>query len=237
MQDANVPAKFPIPWANAAGAGAIRTIPTASQIGVQNGAASLTDGFPPNCLIPIAAGGSWPFGQDMNGILKQLTAWARWLQAGGPLYYDATFSAAIGGYPLGAQLADASTPGLFWTSTADNNTTDPTVGGANWIVSFSHNTTSGGMIHRFPDGIIDLSFTTLINFSGAGYFGNTITYPVAFPHNTFDIMISYSGNTPPLGGVTVSAEPIDRFTCQLTTNSTGFGVSGVVAMNVRVRGN
>jgi hypothetical protein len=103
--------------------------------------------------------------------------------------------------------------------------------------AFSHSIVSGGLIHTFPDGIIDLSFTTLINFSGAGYFGNTVTYPVAFPHNTFDIMTSYSGTTPPLGGVTVSAEPIDRFTCQLTTNSTGFGVSGVVAMNVRVRGN
>jgi hypothetical protein len=104
-------------------------------------------------------------------------------------------------------------------------------------ITFSHATTSGGMIHTFPDGIIDLSFTTLVNFSGAGYFGNTVTYPIAFPNGTFDIQVCYSGTTPPLGGVTFSAEPIDKNTCQITTNSTGFGVSGIVAMNVRVRGN
>lgn len=131
MQDSNIPVKFPIVWGNAAGSGAIRAIPVASQIGVQNGAASLTDGFPPNCLIPIASGGSWPYGQDFNGILKQITAWNQWAQAGGPVGYDAAFSASIGGYPRGAVIASA-TFGQFWLCTADNTTTNPDAGGANW---------------------------------------------------------------------------------------------------------
>lgn len=132
MQDSQTPPKIPLPWGNSAGGSFIRTVPTASQIGIQNGAASLTDGFPPNCFIPIATGGAGPFGQDMNGILNQITAGLRWAQAGGPIFYDAVFSAAIGGYPKATVLSKVSTPGLFWISTVDNNTTDPDASGANW---------------------------------------------------------------------------------------------------------
>lgn len=132
MQDSGIPAKFPIPFANNAGAGFIRAIPQASQVGVQNGAASLFDGFPPNCFIPIASGGSWPFAQDFNGILNQTTRWCQWLQAGGPLFYDAAFSTAIGGYPKGAVLNSSVTNALQWVSTVDNNTTNPDSGGTNW---------------------------------------------------------------------------------------------------------
>jgi hypothetical protein len=132
MQNSGIPTKFPIPFANGAGSGQIRVIPEASQIGVQNGAASLTDGFPPNCFIPIAAGGSWPFGQDFNGLLKQATQWLQWTQAGGPIAYDATFQAAIGGYPQGSIIASATTANLWWLSTTDNNTTNPDSGGAGW---------------------------------------------------------------------------------------------------------
>jgi microcystin-dependent protein len=132
MQDSNIPAKFSIPFANGAGAGYIRTVPQASQISVQNGAASLTDGFPPDCFISIAAGGSWPFGQDFNGLLNQSTAWNRWQAAGGPVTYDATFSSGIGGYPKGAVLMNANMNG-WWRNTVDNNTTNPDTGGANWV--------------------------------------------------------------------------------------------------------
>ena len=103
-----IPTKFPIPFANSAGGSYIRPIPRASQIGTQNGAASLTDGFPPNCFVPIAAGGSWPFGQDMNGLMNQVTKWLQWNQAGGPIFYDSSFSSSIGGYPNGAILLSAA---------------------------------------------------------------------------------------------------------------------------------
>jgi hypothetical protein len=130
-----VPPKFPIPWGNSAGSSYIHSIPKTSQIGIQNGAASLTDGFPPLTFLPVGAGGAPPFGSDFNGILMQITQWAQWQAAGGPIVYDSAFSSSIGGYPLGAVLSSA-TPGNLWFNTVDNNTTDPDTGGAGWT-SFS----------------------------------------------------------------------------------------------------
>lgn len=130
MLAANIPAKFNIPFGNNAGGSFIRTIPQASQIGIQDGAASLADGFPPLTMNPV---GTPPFGQDMNGILFESTSWARWYSAGGPVPFDATFSAAVGGYPKGSQVASATTFGVWWLSTVDGNTTDPDAAGAGWV--------------------------------------------------------------------------------------------------------
>lgn len=131
MLASNIPAKFPIPFANSAGAGYIRTIPVSSQIGITNGAASLTDGFVPLNFLPVGSGGVPPFGQDFNGLLNEITSWNRWAQAGGPVGYDSAFSTAIGGYPKGAIIA-AATAGNFWLCTVDNNTSDPDTAGAGW---------------------------------------------------------------------------------------------------------
>lgn len=131
MQSTDIPSYFPIPFGNSAGAGYIRTIPEASQIGITDGAASLTDGFPPLCFQPVSSGGVPPFGQDFNGLLNQLSAGMRWLQAGGMPVFSSTYATAIGGYPKGAVLARSSGDG-FWISTADNNSANPDTGGANW---------------------------------------------------------------------------------------------------------
>ena len=133
MLIASIPAKFPKYWAQNAGGSYIRAIPEASQIGIQAGAASLTDGFPPLTFTEVAAGGVPPFGQDANGILQQITQWNQWQNAGAPVFYDSVFSAAVTGYPQGAVLANASTLGLFWINQVDANTTDPDTGGANWL--------------------------------------------------------------------------------------------------------
>lgn len=136
MSSTDIPSKFNIPWANSAGASYTRSIPQASQIGIQNCAASLTDGFPPLTFVPQASGGCPPFGQDFNGILKQITQWSRWGAAGAPVYYDSGFSAQIGGYPKGAVLQSTILQGRMWLSTADNNGTNPddqTGAAANWI--------------------------------------------------------------------------------------------------------
>ncbi|VVD90400.1 Tail fiber protein [Pandoraea communis] len=111
--------------------GAKQTIPEASQIGVVDGRASLNDGFPPLTRTPIAAGGVPPFGTDMNGILFMVSAWTRWLNAGGQVGFDATFSADtnVDGYPMGAVLARADGMG-FWLSLMDNNTSNPDSPGA-----------------------------------------------------------------------------------------------------------
>lgn len=136
MLAANVPASFPIPWANGAGAGFITTpIPTASQISVTPGRASLTDGFPPLNFTPVSAGGVPPWGADSNGILNEITANLQWFQAGGTPIYNSAFSTAIGGYPNGALLASANGTGM-WRSTVDNNLTNPDAAGAGWVTAF-----------------------------------------------------------------------------------------------------
>lgn len=138
MQFSDIPAKFQIPFGNAAGTGYINLIPTASQIGITNGAASLTDGFPPDAFLQSSAGGAGPFGSDFNGILYQVTAWSRWQNAGATVSYDATFSTAIGGYPKGAVLAGATT-GTLWLNTTDNNTTNPDSAGVGWVPLLGNN--------------------------------------------------------------------------------------------------
>ena len=120
MQLTNTPGKLVLPFANA---GAKNTIPTASQIGITAGAASLTDGFPPLTRTPIAAGGVPPSGLDMNGILFQLSAILRWANAGGGYAYDSTFAndSNVNGYPKGARVMRSDGLG-YWFNTVENNT-------------------------------------------------------------------------------------------------------------------
>jgi microcystin-dependent protein len=135
MQRSDVPVKFTIPFANSAASPANkRQVPTASQIGIQGGAASLTDGFPPVTFQPLASGGVPPWGADFNGLLNQITAWTRWLSAGVPTSYDSVFQAAIGGYPLGSIVESATTSGRLWTSLVDNNVTNPDTFGVGWRI-------------------------------------------------------------------------------------------------------
>lgn len=129
MQASNAPTKIQTPFANA---GDKQTIPVASQIGITDGRASYTDGFPPLTRTPVVAGGVPPFGTDMNGILNAVTAIQQWQSAGGRFVYDAAFAAAIGGYPKGASLQKADGSGA-WLCTTDNNSTNPDTGGAGWL--------------------------------------------------------------------------------------------------------
>jgi hypothetical protein len=131
MQDSNVPAKYPVLFASSAPAGNVTSpIPATAQ---SNGLVSFPTGWQQINFTPLAAGGVPPWGKDFNGLFNVVTAWQQWAQAGGPIFYDAAFSAAIGGYPKWAMLANAATVGLFWISLVDNNTTDPDAGGANWL--------------------------------------------------------------------------------------------------------
>lgn len=137
MKIADIPSRFPIPFGNSAGASYIRSVPEASQIGIQNGAASLTDGFPPLNFQPVGSGGVPPFGQDMNGILNLITKWSQWQGAGSPVTYNSTFSTSIGGYPKGALLAATGFAG-FWVNLVDDNTSNPDSGGANWSAFYPY---------------------------------------------------------------------------------------------------
>jgi hypothetical protein len=134
MLAANPPLKFPKIWGQNAGGPFIRPIPVDSQIGINPGFASLNDGFPPLTMTPIAAGGVPPFGQDMNGILQQITQVQQWQQAGGGWQFDADFAPIIGGYAQGAVLYSKVVLGRQWISTVDNNVTDPdSASAANWM--------------------------------------------------------------------------------------------------------
>jgi hypothetical protein len=133
MLSSSIPAKFGLTFASGAVAPTFLTpqIPDAPQT---NGHASMTDGFPPLNFQQIAAGGIPPWGADMNGLMKQVSAWLQWQAAGNAgIFYDAAFSTKIGGYPKGAFLQKLSTQDRYWISTADNNTANPDTGGANWI--------------------------------------------------------------------------------------------------------
>lgn len=135
MNITDLPARFPIPFANNAGGAYIRPIPQAHQTVVPgvDAPASLYDGFPPETMTPEGSGGIPPSGKDFNGILNAVTAVLQWMQAGGPATFDSTFSTAIGGYPKGAQLASTVTTGLIWVSSTNANTANPDVDATNWI--------------------------------------------------------------------------------------------------------
>ena len=128
MQVSGIPTKFPVAFAASAGPTYVRPVPVTT---ANPAAASFTLGFPPITFLPLGAGGSPPDGRDFNGILNEITLWNQWQQAGAPVFYDAAFSAAIGGYPKGAIIA-AATVGNYWFSTVDDNVTNPDAGGAGW---------------------------------------------------------------------------------------------------------
>ena len=142
MQLSNIPGKLVLPWATS---GNKNTIPVASQIGITAGAASLTDGFPPLTMTPVAAGGVPPAGQDMNGILYEMSNILRWANAGGGYAYDSTFASDthVGGYPKGARVMRSDGTG-YWLNTVENNTTDPEAAGAaaaGWVPDYQSGAT------------------------------------------------------------------------------------------------
>lgn len=158
---ASIPAKFPIPWANSAGGSFTRAIPVTSQIGTTNGAASLTDGFPPLNFLPVGSGGVPPDGRDVNGILKQITLWSQWAGAGGTVIFDGTFATAIGGYPRGSVL-HSSSGDFLWMSTIDNNTGDPDAGAPGWTQQLSLGvlTTGDWKFRPTPENLLSQGWVT-----------------------------------------------------------------------------
>jgi hypothetical protein len=160
MQSTNIPTKIPLPFAYAAGVSYIESIPSASQIGIIDGKASLHDGFPPLTFQAISLGGVPPFGSDFNGILNEITAITQWQQAGGMFIYDAAFSSTIGGYPKGAVLQKEDLSGM-WLSTVENNINNPDTGGYGWISANvqSFNTRTGNVTLTYNDVTTALTYT------------------------------------------------------------------------------
>ena len=88
------------------------------------GKATYDSGYPPLTMTAISAGGIPPAGQDMNGILYDITRKQQWRDAGGGFPFDSVFATAIGGYPLGAIIPSSDFTG-FWQNTVNNNSVNP----------------------------------------------------------------------------------------------------------------
>ncbi|EBS8367291.1 phage tail protein [Salmonella enterica] len=105
----------------------------ATQQTKESGNAAYDSGFPPVTMTPISAGGIPPHGKDFNGLMHDITAAIRYVQAGGLYTYNADFAGAIGGYAKDAILAGVATTAV-WLNTSDDNLTDPEgADSAGWV--------------------------------------------------------------------------------------------------------
>lgn len=125
------PRQLAVPFAST---GDKNTIPDkATQQTKESGNAAYDSGFPPVTMTPISAGGIPPHGKDFNGLMHDITAAIRYVQAGGLYTYNADFAGAIGGYAKDAILAGVSTTAV-WLNTIDDNLTDPEgTDSAGWV--------------------------------------------------------------------------------------------------------
>lgn len=179
MQSSNQPGKISLPFANS---GAKQPIPVASQVGIEDGRASYTDGFPPLTRTPLTAGGKPPFGTDMNGILNAITAIQQWQSAGGLFTYDSALSTSIGGYPKGAILLKSDGSGC-WQSTVENNVSNPDSSGAGWsdlsaanlgvpsgaVQAFAMSSAPSGWIHANGAAISRVTYSRLFSAIGTTF--------------------------------------------------------------------
>lgn len=138
----STPTQITVPFANT---GLKNAIPPTSNNTTGN--AGYNNGFPPVNMTPKVAGGIPPFGEDMNGILFDITKGLQYLEAGSSFVYDSTFATAIGGYKAGAVVLRTDGNG-FWLNQMDGNTNDPEATGAaaaGWVPGFTGGSTSIAM--------------------------------------------------------------------------------------------
>lgn len=98
--------------------------------------ATWRDGFPSLTMIPLAAGGIPPRGQDFNGVLKAISEHTVYQGGGGQYKWDDAYVAAKGGYPKGAVLQsddEASAYISLVNGNTDNFNADPGVIGSTWV--------------------------------------------------------------------------------------------------------
>lgn len=198
MLSSALPVRFPIRFAENAGAGYITNpIPVPSQTPTPTSApASFTDGFPVATFTDPGAGGIPPQGPDFNGILFQITDWARWQASGGASFYDSTFATDIGGYPKYATIA-STTVGILWQSAVENNLTDPDGGSPVGWVSVS---ATAATVPEVQAGIVTGKYIdpyTLATSMGAAsaescYFPNGRIQKTGVIYSTYTVPNPYS---------------------------------------------
>lgn len=152
MKQTDIPTKFNVPWAQLAVDPTYRrTIPLAPT--GTPGQASLQQGFPTETFVPVASGGTPPWGNDFNGVLYQISNLLVWLMSGAPIFYDSALATATSGYPKGSVVAQVNGPvGYFWISEVDDNTGDPDAGAPNWGQFSVLSSATTGETHFRPTG-------------------------------------------------------------------------------------
>ncbi|QCE32937.1 tail fiber protein [Acetobacteraceae bacterium] len=115
--------QFPIPWANTPESGTFSSIPKEDP---GDGSASLSKGFPKATMLPVAAGGKPPRGDQFNGIFNQLSLCAQNNDVGVIPPWCADFAQEIGGYPLTSKITTVQNniPDIL-ISLCDNNLDNP----------------------------------------------------------------------------------------------------------------
>lgn len=93
--------------------------------------ATYEEGFPTITMVPT--GGIAPNGQDMNGILNEISSAIVHYCRGDRIQFDAAYAAAIGGYDKGAIVASNNYQ-KDYISLVDNNTADPNGSNTTWAV-------------------------------------------------------------------------------------------------------
>jgi len=87
-------------------------------------------------MLAKSAGGLPPLGQDMNGVLGDISSHTVFQNCGGRYRFDAALATAIGGYPLGFVLQDDYGINEYVSAIAANSgnfNTDPSLVGVTWI--------------------------------------------------------------------------------------------------------
>lgn len=196
MKYSELPSVITSLFASSASSSAVTDIPD-TQAASGDGRVSWELGYPPETMIARSAGGVPPYGQDANGIGKRLSQYIQALQAGNIPKWTQDFANAIGGYPSGALASDPSTVGVFWVSTADDNTTQPGANGASWQNLFT------GYVKKSGDNSTGSQYSTgwFWGGYGAGWGGSTTSGQlrwtvcgVSFGNPGGDASPKYSGN-------------------------------------------
>ncbi|SPX93767.1 Uncharacterised protein [Morganella morganii] len=98
-------------------------IPENYETSMESNQATWDQGFGQITMLPVAAGGLPPKGQDFNGILNQISENIVYLSQGGRFKFSAEYAEAIGGYPKGAIL-QSDDEKKEYLSLIDNNKVD-----------------------------------------------------------------------------------------------------------------
>ncbi|HCT9738187.1 TPA: hypothetical protein OUD13_002424 [Morganella morganii] len=98
-------------------------IPENYETSMESNQATWDQGFGQITMLPVAAGGLPPKGQDFNGIFNQISENIVYLSQGGRFKFSAEYAESIGGYPKGAIL-QSDDEKKEYLSLIDNNKVD-----------------------------------------------------------------------------------------------------------------